>query len=89
MGMLDRYCELVAQLDWAEGKDIKFFLRRRTFDCCLSGEFAPSRKRATGFQPKAEPAPQADPDVEMKQKKQLARLQEIANASKSAGTNLF
>lgn len=89
VGMLDRYVELVTALDWAEGKDITFFLRRQTFEKCSSGEWGPSRKKTTGFQSKTEPPPQIDPDVEMKQKKQLARLQEIANASKSAGTNLF
>jgi hypothetical protein len=89
IGMLDRYVELVTALDWAEAKEIKFFLWRRTFDNCLSGEFAPSRKKTNGFQDKAEPAPQADPDVEMKKQRQADRLREIANASKSAGTNLF
>lgn len=89
IGMLDRYVELVTALDWAEAKQIVFFLRRQTFDNCLSGEFAPSQKKSGAFRPKAEPAPQADPDVEMKKQRQADRLREIANASKSAGTNLF
>lgn len=89
IGMLDRYVELVTALDWAEAKQIVFFLRRQTFDNCLSGEFAPSQKKANAYRPKAETAPQADPDVEMKKQRQADRLREIANASKSAGTNLF
>lgn len=49
VGMLDRYVELVTALDWAEAKEIVFFLRRQTFDNCMSGEFSPSKKGKSGF----------------------------------------
>ena len=88
VGMLDRYVELVTALDWAEAKDIVFFLRRQTFDNCMSGEFGP-RKSATKFQRPPDPTPVSDPEVDAKKKQQAARLQEIADARKSAGTNLF
>jgi hypothetical protein len=56
MENLGKYVKLVSALDWAEAKSISFFLRRRTFDSCLSGAFGPSRKTVTG-------QPYKDPDV--------------------------
>lgn len=58
IGMLDRYVELVTALDWAEAKQITFFLRRQTFDRCLSGEFGPSQK---GKPQKLVPTKEEDP----------------------------
>lgn len=89
IGMLDRYVELVTALDWAEAKQIVFFLRRQTFDNCLSGEFAPSRKKANNSGQQQSLPVESDPIAVMKSKQQQARLMEIANASKPAGTNLF
>lgn len=57
IGMLDRYAELVAALDWAEAKDITFFLRRKTFDKCLSGEWGPSNRTQKGSAVQGEPEP--------------------------------
>ena len=41
---LDEYCEKVSTLDWAEACRIAFFLRRKTFDKVMSGEWGPSRE---------------------------------------------
>jgi hypothetical protein len=86
---LDRYVELVTALDWAEAKDIVFFLRRKTFDNCMSGEWGPSKKSNGKFQKSPDPAPISDPAMEMKKNKMYADLQEKADARKSAGTDLF
>lgn len=89
VGMLDRYVELVTALDWAEAKDITFFLRRKTFDNCMSGEWGPSQKKTARFQRAPEPPPVADPTMDLQKKKQLDELQEIINARNAPGTNLF
>lgn len=41
---LERYSEIMASLDWAEGKDMKFFLYRNSFDECMSGAWEPRSK---------------------------------------------
>lgn len=48
---LDRYCELVKALNWADAKRITFFLRRQTFDKCLSGEWGPSESYSRNNKP--------------------------------------
>ncbi len=88
VGMLDRYVELVTALDWAEAKEIVFFLRRQTFDNCMSGEFGPSKKAGPRFQRALEPSVD-DPEAQEKRRQNAAKLQEIANARKSAGADLF
>lgn len=89
VGMLDRYVELITALDWAEAKEITFFLRRKTFDNCMSGEFGPNQKKTAKFQRAPEPPPVADPTMDLQKKKQLDELQEIINARNTPGTNLF
>lgn len=89
VAMLDRYVELVTALDWAEAKDIVFFLRRQTFDNCMSGEWGPRKKSAGKFQKAPDIAPISDPAIDMRKNKMYADLQEKANARKSAGADLF
>lgn len=88
VGMLDRYVELATALDWAEAKEIVWFLRRNTFDNCMSGEFGPSKKSGSKFH-RASEQPVDDPEAQEKRRQNAAKLQEIADARKSAGANLF
>ena len=92
MGRLDEAVTALIENPWNLGSnernwkaDIDYFIRDGIATTLIE------KHRASGKLHHKNPGTPSDidPDVEMKMKKQAARLQEIANASKSAGTNLF